>query len=135
MKRHLCFLTGVLAMWMGWGGVWAADAPAAKPQATSSQASAVPKPAKRKASAPVKLVDINTATPVQLQTLPGITEAEVAKIVASRPFGSKAWLVTQGILSAEQYDVIKHLIIAEQQVKKPAQKEAVSKDKKTKPAN
>jgi DNA uptake protein ComE-like DNA-binding protein len=105
------------------GLVWSADA--------------APKSAKSKPSDQVKLLNINTATLEQLQTLPDISEAEAAKIVASRPFGSKAWLVTQGILSAEKYQTIKQLIVAEQPFKSAAKNEAMynAKSQKAKPVN
>ncbi|PIQ52578.1 MAG: hypothetical protein COW02_09780 [Comamonadaceae bacterium CG12_big_fil_rev_8_21_14_0_65_59_15] len=66
-----------------------------------------------------KLVDINHANVKTLLTLPNLTEAQANKIIASRPFGSKSWLLTKDIISAEQYAAIKDLVVANQAIKKP----------------
>jgi len=67
--------------------------------------------ATHKHSARTKLVDINSATKKQLKKLPGIGDAEADKIIAARPFGSKAWLVTKNIISKETYQAIEGRII------------------------
>lgn len=59
----------------------------------------------------IKLVDINSAKKEELMKLPGISNAEVNKIIAGRPFGSKAWLVSRKIISIETYQAVKELII------------------------
>src|ERR1700690_4102541 len=56
-----------------------------------------------KAAARPKLVDINSATKAQLKKLPGIGDAEADKIIAGRPYLSKANLLTQNVLSRGQY--------------------------------
>ena len=61
-----------------------------------------------------KLVDINSASKAQLATLPGITPAYAAQIVASRPYGSKSHLTTRGILPRDVYERLKDKIIARQ---------------------
>ena len=58
-----------------------------------------------------KLVDINSATKEQLMSLPGINAEDADKIVAGRPFGSKAWLVTNEVISFGTYQAVKGLII------------------------
>jgi len=71
------------------------------PQAVSSKANAVPiiihnnTTTKRKATANIKLVDINTAKKQELKKLPGISDAEADKMIAGRPFGSNTWLSYQ----------------------------------------
>ncbi|WP_342617946.1 helix-hairpin-helix domain-containing protein [Rhodoferax sp. GW822-FHT02A01] len=72
---------------------------------------------RRKALAKIKLVDINSATEVQLKKLPGIGDAEAKRIVANRPYGSKVWLVTNGVIGEGPYTNIKHLIVAKQPFK------------------
>lgn len=98
----------------------AADNKAASPQQTASKAGTSSKAtkteldAKRKATAKVKLVDINSANKAELKTLPGVSDAEADKIIAGRPYGSKAWLVSHKILAEEKYPAISRFIIAKQ---------------------
>lgn len=68
--------------------------------------------AKPKASAPAKLVDINRAGKAELKRLPGVGDAEADKIIAGRPYLSKADLVTRGILPAGVYDGLKKHVMA-----------------------
>lgn len=63
------------------------------------------------ATAP-KLVDINSASRRELKTLPGIADAEANRIVAGRPYLSKADLVTTNVIPAGTYLSIKRHIIA-----------------------
>ena len=79
--------------------------------AGSKQKDTVKKPA---AVAKIKLVDINSAKPAELKTLPNIGDAEAEKIIAGRPYGSKAHLVTHNVLSREVYENLKKLVIAKQ---------------------
>jgi len=77
---------------------------AAAPPASQAQASAP--------TAPVKPVDINSASRAELKTLPGIGDAEATRIIAARPYPSKAKLVADKVLSVEAYDALKGRIIA-----------------------
>lgn len=69
---------------------------------------------KAKAEAKVKLVDINSADKAGLKTLPGISDADADKIIAGRPYLSKAKLTTRNIISRDVYDGLKKLVIAKQ---------------------
>lgn len=60
------------------------------------------------------LIDINRATPAELEGIPGIGKAFAAKIVGGRPYANKAQLVQKNILSAALYEKIKDRIIAKQ---------------------
>jgi DNA uptake protein ComE-like DNA-binding protein len=80
----------------------------AKTTETSAKAKAA------KAAAKVKLVDINSAGKAELKTLPGIGDAEADKIIAGRPYLSKAHLVTRKIIPAGPYQRLAKLIIAKQ---------------------
>jgi len=62
------------------------------------------------------LIDINTATADQLKALPGLTNEDVNKIIAGRPYARKNQLKQKKIISAEQYNGIKSQIVA----RKPA---------------
>ena len=85
---------------------------AAASKAKASAPSAKPK--QDAASANVKLVDINSAGKDELKTLPGIGDREAAKIIAGRPYLSKAFLLTQKIITEADYQRLKKLIIAKQ---------------------
>ena len=69
-----------------------------------------------KMMAPAKsdLLDINTATPEQLDALPGIGKAYSAAIIKGRPYKGKDELVQKNILPQKTYDGIKDKIIAKQ---------------------
>lgn len=96
---------------------FAADDKAKAPAAASSKAGAAqPRAvAKAKPAALVKLVDINSASKKELEKLPGISDADADKIIAGRPYLSKAFLVTKNIIPIGTYQSLKALIIAKQQ--------------------
>lgn len=113
-----------------------AKAEASKPAASQAKTSAkaVAKTdksaaAKPKASAKITLVDINSASAAELKKLPGITEADAAKIIAGRPYGSKAWLVSNKVLTQDKYSAIRQRIIAKQPYKDAAKNAALYKKK------
>ena len=81
------FFLLVLAVGAAMSGVSPSHAASDKPAAsvpTAGQAPASPAPAKR--------IDINSASRAQLKTLPGIGDAEADRIIAARPYPSKAKL-------------------------------------------
>jgi DNA uptake protein ComE-like DNA-binding protein len=102
-----------------------ADNPAKPASKASAPAGKLPtKPAfsKAKRDPKVKLVDINTASKAALKKLPGITDADADKIIANRPYGSKAWLVTHNVIPEKTYHGLSALIQAGQAPLAPSKK-------------
>lgn len=83
---------------------------AADSKATNSTAST--KSAKVVAAPKIKLIDINSAKKEELKTLPGIGDGQAEKIIAGRPYGSKAHLITRNIVERETYNNINQLVVA-----------------------
>jgi competence protein ComEA len=71
-------------------------APAAKPPATAKK----------------KLVNLNAASRAELKGLPGGSDEEAGRIIAGRPYNSKAFLLTNQVISAGRYEEIKALVVA-----------------------
>jgi len=77
--------------------------PTKAPTTAAKEGAAKPKP---------KPVDINNASVEQLAKVPGLDKAHAMKIVASRPYPTRAWLVTKGILSEAKYAEVKDYLVA-----------------------
>jgi DNA uptake protein ComE-like DNA-binding protein len=60
------------------------------------------------------LLDINTATAVQLKALPGISDAYSEQIIKGRPYQRKDELVQKKILPRAMYEQIKYKIVVKQ---------------------
>jgi len=134
MKFSIIKITGTaLSMLLFASLCAAADSQASAPKPaiskteTSVQSGTAAKP---KAVPKVKLVDINSAKKVELKTLPGVSDAEADKIIAGRPYGSKAHLLTHNIVNAEVYEGLKSLVIAKQATNDPAKNAELYKTKK-----
>src|ERR1700690_2560441 len=69
---------------------------------------------KNKAAATVKLADINSAKKAELKKLPGVSAADADRIIAGRPYATKAHLLTHNILPEGTYQAVKGLVIAKQ---------------------
>lgn len=106
-----------LAAIAGLALIWWVCAPTAALAQTAGSASAPAAAAKSaattKASSSAKM-DINSVSAEKLKTLPGITDALAQKIVAGRPYRTKAQLVSKGIVPKDTYNKISGLIIAKQ---------------------
>ena len=109
----------VLALWMSASLSLAEErqAPKAK-QANAKQTNAADQAnaaAKKSKAAPqVELVDINSASKEELKKLPGIGDADADKIIAGRPYLSKAHLQTRNIVSPGAYQGLRQLVVARQ---------------------
>ncbi len=114
----LFFSTVILAL----PPAWAANSTEKVQKAPVGSAVVPPKPA--------KLIDINSASAATLQTLPGVSKAQAERIVAGRPYGSKAWLVSEKRIDDATYQGIKSRIVARQPYKDGAKNAALYKDRK-----
>lgn len=78
---------------------------------TAGESAAKPARAQTKPVAPVKLVDLNSAGKAELKRLPGIGDAEADKIIAARPFRTKAELVTRNLIADNLYPKLRRLVV------------------------
>jgi DNA uptake protein ComE-like DNA-binding protein len=115
-RRLMAFACALLAV----ASVAATPAPPSAPSTADHAFSASSKATPTK---PVAPVDINSASPAQLKTLPGIGDAEAARIVASRPYLSKADLATKGVVPTGVYLSLKDRVIA---IQKPMPKKVAA---------
>ena len=95
-----------------------------KPAPAGPLQGAAPKPV------PAQRVDINSASHAELKTLPGIGDAEAARIIAARPYPSKAKLVADRVLPQETFWALNDRIVA---VQTPAPKREPDGKTSTKP--
>jgi DNA uptake protein ComE-like DNA-binding protein len=95
---------------------------AANPQAAPSGAVVTPaqlkangmERAKEKAALLAKQIDLNSASKEALMKIPGITAELAARIIAGRPYLTKANLVTHKIMTLALYQSIKDQVAARQ---------------------
>jgi DNA uptake protein ComE-like DNA-binding protein len=94
----------------------AATAALAQTPQTQPPASRTPSSASTTTGSSAKpaLIDINSASPQELQQLKGIGDARAEAIVKGRPYKGKDDLVQKKILTKSVYDGIKDQIIARQ---------------------
>jgi len=103
MNRRLTTLALMAALAAMCGGACiAAESPkAAAGQKGAGAGKPAPKP-----------VDINTASRAELRALPGLSDADVDRIIKARPYPSKAKLVSANVLSVETYQGLTGRIMA-----------------------
>jgi competence protein ComEA len=114
MSRKWIPLAVALALLAGAAPAVAAAKEGAPTQSAPAAGAAQKKapPAAQPAKAKKKLVSLNGATKAELKALPGGSDEEAARIIAGRPYNSKAFLVTEKIISEGRYAQIKTLVVA-----------------------
>lgn len=78
--------------------------------AEAMPAAGAPPPAAK--APPVKVVDLNRASLAELKTVPGIGDAEAARIVAGRPWLTKSELATRNVVPTGVYLSLRRHVIA-----------------------
>ena len=96
--------------------------PKATPVPSASAAQGKAPTAKPPATAKKKLVNLNAASREELKGLPGGSDEEAARIIAGRPYNSKAFLLTNKVISEGRYFEIKSLVVAGEPTKAAAPK-------------
>jgi competence protein ComEA len=61
-----------------------------------------------------KLIDLNSASREEIESLPGIGKVYSQKIINGRPYTNKRQLVSKGIIPQATYDKLSALVIARQ---------------------
>jgi competence protein ComEA len=113
---------------VAFAGVAAAAGPGPAASAPAPGGSARVAAKEGAAAAPVKPIDINSASRAELKTLPGIGDAEADKIIAGRPYLSKAHIVTESGIPEGVYQSIRHRIVAVQNKQAQAKLKALMKE-------
>ena len=124
MHKIWIALAAVLALLAGHtqaGATATADAKATPvPSASAARGKA---PAAKLSEKPKKkLINLNAASRQELKGLLGGSDEEAARIIAGRPYNSKAFLVTNQVISAGRYEEIKNQIVAGEATKPVAPK-------------
>jgi len=94
--------------------------PSASAAASRTAAASGPAATASQGRAGATVVDINSASKAELTKLPGLTALDAERVIAGRPYLSKAHLVTRNVISASAYHGIKSMIMARQKgVRRP----------------
>jgi competence protein ComEA len=112
VKRSIIQSALIAAALLSAGAALAAES---KPAAPAGEPKAAATDAKKPQSQPkAKPVDINSASKAELKKLASIGDAEADRIIAGRPYLSKADLVTRNIIPRGIYEQNRQRIIAVQ---------------------
>jgi competence protein ComEA len=123
MRKKWIWLAAAVALLAGaQTGAAATESAKAAPAPAAPSAQGKASAAKPPATAKKKLVNLNAASREELKGLPGGSDEEAARIIAGRPYNSKALLVTNKVVSEGRYFAIKSLVVAGEPAKPAAPK-------------
>jgi len=120
MKRTISFITlGALALALTASlalsqGSTPAAAPATPPAkaAPTAKAETATKTTMKTAKVKMEMIDINSASKEDLMKLTGVGDVIADKIIAGRPYKTKAELVSKGIVTKGVYSKIRGHVVA-----------------------
>jgi len=117
MKRTLVVTLGAATLVLAAAAVaFAQDSTATAPSSTpAAPEKHATHHAGKAAAAKHTMVDINSASADDLKKLPGITDEQAEKIVAARPFKSRAELLTKKLVTRAEYRKIRSWVTAKQE--------------------
>jgi DNA uptake protein ComE-like DNA-binding protein len=75
------------------------------------QGKAIAEGVKQGLATPDKPVNVNSASKIKLQTLPGIDEETASRIIKGRPYHTTDEVGTKGVVSPDQFSAIKDKIV------------------------
>ena len=76
----------------------------------AKQTKAIAEGVKQGLQTPDKPVNVNSASRVQLQTLPGVDEVTADRIIKGRPYHTRDELGAKGVVSPDEFNAIKDRI-------------------------
>ena len=77
----------------------------------AKQTKAVAEGVKEGMATPDPAVNVNSASKVKLQTLPGVDEETASRIIKNRPYHTVDEIGTKGVVSPEEFNAIKDKIV------------------------
>jgi len=122
MRKNWIFIVVAAALLAGALPAAAQATDAAKATAVPAEPASQGRAPAKKMSTPSKkkLVNLNAASRAELKGLPGGSDDEAARIIAGRPYNSKAFLLSNKVISEVRYEEIKAMVVAGEPVKPAA---------------
>ena len=77
----------------------------------AKQSKAIAEGVKQGLATPDKPVNVNSASKVKLQTLPGVDEETADRIIAGRPYHTTDEVGTKGVVTPDEFNAIKDKIV------------------------